>query len=467
MPIVSCSERIEVLLGQRSRQWQHLQAIEASDAAITYQELQTYLSRFASVLSRLEITEGEIVPLYMTKSAAMFVAMIAILKVGSAYAPLPTDSPRQRTLLLLKQLNSRHIVNTKGLENDVHDLPIRATCCNINSLMVLGTPKGVMIEYTALSITILENGRRMNYEPKTRTLSFAAYTFDVNVMETYLTLLHGGCLFVPSKAQRLQDLPIYINRNSIEMAFLTPTAIKNLLKTPSLVPSLKTLRVGEEPLSRSILELWAPRVWLINSYGSTETCVDACRNAHVQFDTDPSNIGFPISTHLWVVKPGNRSQLAPLRCPGELLISGPTLAQGYFNDQQKTRETFIDGSSFPWVLSGESRLYTIGDLVRQNPDGSIVYLGRRDLQLKVNGHRIETSEIESLLESCSDISLAIIEKFQLEEEGSEVLVAFLALRHSPVSNEPLSLLSRTDHSLAAVDQASRRAEHALLPYMRP
>jgi non-ribosomal peptide synthetase component F len=72
-----------------------------------------------------------------------------------------------------------------------------------------------------------------------------------------------------------------------------------------------------------------------NSYGTTEACVDVCRNAYVTPTTDPSNIGYPIGTHLWVVEPGNYNQLAPVGCPGELLISGPTLARGYLNDEEK------------------------------------------------------------------------------------------------------------------------------------
>ena len=129
-------------------------------------------------------------------------------------------------------------------------------------------------------------------------LSFAAYPFDVSVMEIYLTILHGGCLFIPKEKQRLADLSGYINDNKIEMALLTPTVVTNLLQSPSVVPSLETLRVGGEPLSNSILQRWSPHLRLINSYEPIEACVDACRHARVTASSAPNNIEYPISTHL-------------------------------------------------------------------------------------------------------------------------------------------------------------------------
>jgi amino acid adenylation domain-containing protein len=330
-----------------------------------------------------------------------------------------------------------------------------------------GTPKGVLIEHSALATTILENGRQLGYSRRTRTLSFAAYTFDVSVMEIYLTLLHGGCLFIPTEEQRLGNLCSYINDKQIEMAFLTPTAIRNLLQAPSQVPSLKTLRAGGEPLSHNILQQWSCYLRLINSYGPTEACVDACRNAHITPTTDPNNIGYPIGTHLWVVEPGNYSRLAPIGCPGELLISGPTLARGYLNDEEKTSRAFIDGSTFPWSLSGEDRFYVTGDIVRRNSDGSINFIGRRDLQMKLNGFRIEIEEVELALERCEGITAAVVDKFSLPEDGSDVLVAFFTMVATKSLDVQARLLPPTDRILSTIRNACAKVPRTLPPFMVP
>ena len=330
-----------------------------------------------------------------------------------------------------------------------------------------GGPKGVVLDHSALATTILENGRQLNYTTGTRTLSFASYTFDVNVMEIYLTILHGGCLFIPDETRRLADLTGYIDENQIEMAFLTPTAIRSLLQSPSKVPTLKVLRAGGEPLLHSVVEQWASSVQLINSYGPTETCVDACRNPHMSSDIDPRNIGYPIATHLWVVDAADRSRLAPIGCPGELLVSGPTLARGYFNDDERTSQAFIDGNQFPWTFPDEKRLYATGDMVRQNPDGSITYLGRKDLQLKLNGFRIELEEIESAVERCDGVTAAIVTAATPPGSDSDVLVAFFTMSDVASKDERTQLLAPTDQISTLIQNLWTRVPATLPSYMVP
>ncbi|KAL8656289.1 MAG: hypothetical protein Q9226_002718 [Calogaya cf. arnoldii] len=515
-PIVSSLARVDELFAHRSQQWPTLTAIEASDARLTYQELNYCSSRLATKLRKLGVSSGDIVPLYMSKSSAMVVAMLAILKADAAYAPLGIDSPHDRTRLLLTRIQARHLLCTSDQISRLGGLPIELIPCEVQALLLeqhdpqsvehvtnellqgsaqpshghkatdlarpdagsqlcyvlftsgsTGVPKGVLVEHSALATTILENGRQLGFIARTRMLSFAAYTFDVNVMEVYLTLLHGGCLYIPNEEQRLQALSSYINENKIEMALLTPTVVRNMLQSPSLVPTLKTLRVGGEPLSYSILRQWSPCLRLINSYGPTETCVDACRNAHITSNTDPSNIGYPIGTHLWVVEPDDRNRLAPVGCPGELLVSGPTLARGYLNDEEKTAQVFINGSNLTWAPPSEGRFYATGDVVRRNPDGSIQFLGRVDLQMKVNGFRIEVEEVEHAIESSDKVTAAIVDKVQLAGNETEVLIAFFTTPMMELQKAQGPLLPPTASIKDVVRDACSRAENVLLPYMRP
>ncbi|KAL8640611.1 MAG: hypothetical protein Q9228_002487 [Teloschistes exilis] len=510
--IVPCYRHIDDLFVERSHQWRGATAIDASDAVLTYNELDLCSSRFAAILDRMGVSKGDVVPLLMTKSAAMVVTMLAILKLRAAYAPLATDSPIDRLKQLLERVHGHRTACTLDQERLVSSLPTRPIYCNVSDLLKglsdcpdshgasqdygsgsceqaaqktadtiakselayilftsgsTGSPKGVLIEHSALATTILENGRRSAYEPGTVTLSFAAYTFDVNVMDIYLTILHGGCLCIPSEKQRLHGLSRYINEKKIETAMLTPTAVRNFLRDPSEVPSLQTIRVGGESMSKAIIERWASRVKIVNSYGPTETCVDACQNSTVTSKTNPNDIGFPIGTHLWVVEPENRARLVPIGVSGELLVSGPKLARGYLNDEEATTRAFIDGTSFPWFESFGDRLYTTGDIVRQGPDGSVAFLGRKDLQLKINGFRIETSEVESAIEGCPGVSAAVVEKAQFQQDGPEVLVAFFTMVESTGQKARGDLLAPTEEIRCLIESMCSRAEKALMPYMRP
>ncbi|KAM0430163.1 hypothetical protein ACHAPT_006171 [Fusarium lateritium] len=498
--IDTCHRLVDEIFTERASQWPDLLAVEGPDASLSYQQLETLSSVGASKLrSELGVRRGDLVPLLMTKGAAMVVAMLSVLKVGAAYVPLPIDAPLDRLRFIIQESGSQFAINTADHLHLAQDLSIQAATWDVEQLEKhasqrftngndedhndesrshsdlayllftsgsSGTPKGVMIEHAALATTALVNGHRMGYQVGTRTLSFAAYTFDVNVIEIYLTLLHGGCLYIPPEDRRLGDLCSYVNEKQIELAFLTPTTIQNLLQSPSRVPSLKTLRSGGEPLSKSIMEEWSQSVRLINSYGPTETCVDACRNPTVTTSSDPNNIGFSIGTYLWVVNRDDYNSPAPIGCPGELLISGPTLARGYFKDEERTQAAFIDGSQFPWTKPGYERFYATGDIVQRNADGSITYVGRRDLQVKLNGFRIELGEIEYNLEQYPSMASAVVDKVTLQSDGSGVLVAFFTLTEEDSCKEDL-LLPASSNVRTLIQGIQTRLEGKLPPYMVP
>ncbi|KAJ3460336.1 hypothetical protein MRS44_011203 [Fusarium solani] len=499
--IDACHRLVDEVFSERASQWPDLLAVEGPDASLSYQQLETLSSVGAFKLrSEHGVRQGDLVPLLMSKGASMVVAMFSILKTGAAYVPLPPDIPLDRLRFIIGETDSRLVVTTANYDHLAQDLSLPAvtwdvaqlqkqssqgptrgnavddsddsrSCSDLAYLLFTsgssGTPKGVMIEHSALVTTVLVNGHHhTGYQVGTRTLSFAAYTFDVNVIEIYVTLLHGGCLFIPPDDRRLGDLCGYINENQIEFAYLTPTTIQSLVQSPSRVPSIKALRSGGEPLSKSIMETWSQSVRLINSYGPTETCVDASQNPTVTANSDPNNIGFAIGAYLWVVDRGDYTSLAPIGCPGELLISGPTLGRGYFKDEQRTQEAFIDGSNLPWAKPGYERFYATGDIVQRNADGSITYIGRRDLQVKLNGFRIELGEIEYNIEQCPSVACAVVDKITLQGSGSDALVAFFTLTGEEARQEEL-LLPVSSKIRAIIQDVQTRLDGKLPPYMVP
>ena len=110
----------------------------------------------------------------------------------------------------------------------------------------------------------------------------------------------------------------------------------------------------------------------------------ACINSHVKADTDPKDIGHPVGINAWVVDPENHSKILPIGCVGELLAEGPTLARCYLNDDEKTKQVFVHDPEWAVDAYGKPRKfrgYLTGDLVRQFPDGSLSFVGRKDTQI--------------------------------------------------------------------------------------
>ena len=285
----------------------------------------------------------------------------------------------------------------------------------------------------------------------------------------FAPLLHGCCLFIPDNEQRLASLPEYLNDNKIEYFATTPTVVQNILQSPLKCPHLKTLDLGGEAMTKLIVDDWSEHVRLVNDYGPTEACIDACTNTDISIGDDPNNIGYgdPDAAHLWVVEPAEYSKLAPVGCLGELLISGPTLARGYLNDEEKTSKAFINCSAFSWVMKGEERCYATGDLVRRNADGSLAFSGRTDSQIQINGVRIEVGEIEYALGRCEGIRLAVVERVFQTGSDVELLVAFLTIEDLSDEKSRETLLIPDQAVQSVLNVASSRLRGRLPKYMMP
>ena len=332
-----------------------------------------------------------------------------------------------------------------------------------------GHPKGVLIEHTALSTTILQRARILGHKEGLRCILHSSYAFDSSIWEMFAPLLHGSLLFIPDNEQRLANLPEYLNDNKIEMFATTPTVAQNIIQYPSKCPHLKTLDLGGEAMTRLIVDDWSEHVRLVNDYGPTEACIDACMNPNVSLGDDPNNIGYGDgdATHLWVVEPADYSKLAPVGCLGELLISGPTLARGYLNDEEKTSKAFIDCSAFNWVMKGEERCYATGDLVRRNADGSLTFSGRKDLQVQIYGIRIEIGEIEYVLGRCKGIRLAVIDRVFQAGSDIEMLVGFLTVEGVSDERSRETLLIPDRAVLSILNDAFSKLRGRLPKYMVP
>ncbi|KAG8670590.1 Nonribosomal peptide synthetase chry1 [Fusarium poae] len=146
-------------------------------------------------------------------------------------------------------------------------------------------------------------------------------------------------------------------------------------------------------------------------------------------ETHPSHIGRSFGASSWVVDPTDHNRLVPIGTIGELLVEGPVVSTGYLKDQARTDQVFVNNPS--WLSQFRSncgRMYKTGDLVRQMPNGSLQFLGRKDDQVKLHGQRLEVGEVEHCLMSvCKDVKAVAVECVKVASQNNRAaLVAFLA-----------------------------------------
>ncbi|PWY83154.1 nonribosomal peptide synthase Pes1 [Aspergillus sclerotioniger CBS 115572] len=404
-------------------------AICSWDGQLSYQELYHLSSSFAAYLRTRGIGPETLVPICMDKSLWAVVTILGVLIAGGAFVPLDPAHPTSRHREILAEVEARVVLCSPKYHNryagavkaiiPVSKETIKAYCALIatstrgsdsatptNMAFAIftsgstGRAKGIIINHRALASSGMAFGPMVHLNENSRAFQFASLTFDAAVMEVLVTLMHGGCVCIPSEDERLNDVAGAIRRMDVSWSFLTPS-IASIIE-PSSVPSLKDLVCGGEKMSREVITKWAHRVNLMNGYGPTETTIFAVINTNVAANPDPACIGHGIPCTLtWVVDPDDHNKLTPLGAVGELALEGPALAREYLKNPKKTAEAFVDEpewiKSFPSDLPSPRRIYKTGDLVKYNSDGSVEYIGRKDHQVKLHGQRMELGEIEHRL----------------------------------------------------------------------
>ncbi|KAB5511354.1 non-ribosomal peptide synthetase [Coniochaeta sp. 2T2.1] len=442
------------------------QAIRGWDGDFTYADMNATADQLAVHLFDLGVGPDVLVPVCFDKSAYTTIAMLAVLKAGGCVVPLNANDPIGALENKVMETNAHVVVASESRapafeamvpyvvavrSKMLSQLPVsgeqlQTGVTHADPAFVMftsgstGKPKGVVLSHSALASSTLAHGSALSLSPSTRFLQFAAHTFDNSIEEMFTTLIHGGCVCVPSEADRLGNLPGVIDALDANFMDLTPT-VAALLR-PEQVPKIRGMAVGGEALTQEVLDAWADKIPVHNQYGPSECSINATHRLHTDAKGDASNVGTSVGSVSWVVDPNDHDRLVPIGCVGELLIEGPILARGYLNRPDETAKSFIEmpkwATDFPRQGDSENRrMYKTGDLVRYNSDGSLIYLGRKDTQVKLHGQRIEPGEIDHHVKTClppgaqSSVELVTVGK-------SKALAVFICLALD--SDEPVRAL---------------------------
>lgn len=216
-------------------------------------------------------------------------------------------------------------------------------------------------------------------------------------------------------------------------AFFTPSVLSTLRPEDFDLATLKTLIICGESPPQDLLTLWAsiPDLQVYNAYGPTECCVICCAANNTRDGPRAGNIGRAIGDTYWVVHSSDINKLAAIGDVGELLIEGPTVGRGYIGADEKSATAFVQAPSWlPDFRKGsDQRFYRTGDLVKYSKDGTIIFIGRKDNQVKIRGQRMELGEVEHHLRRVLPSRTAVIAEIISTEssEGEPMLVAFICL----------------------------------------
>jgi amino acid adenylation domain-containing protein len=420
--------------------------------ALTYRELNARANRLANFLVRRGVGPDVRVGLCVERSAEMVVGVLGVLKAGGAYVPLDPAYPADRlryTLqdsapaVLLTQARLAELfggldVPAVALDADAYswaDQPetsppgVEVTPDHLAYVIYTsgstGRPKGVMVRHGGLTNYVwYARARYVDGAPASFPL-YSSLAFDLTVTSIYVPLITGGSIEIAGSEDGDRSILRVFEEDRVDVVKLTPSHLVLLAQRDLAGLRARRLVVGGEdlkaPLARAISEASAGRLEIHNEYGPTETTVGCVvHRFDPERDLDSSvPIGAPIANSQVYILDGD-GEPVPVGVAGELYIGGAGVARGYLGRPALTAEKFV-----PDPFRGEpgARLYRTGDLVRWLADGKLVFLGRRDDQVKVRGYRIELGEIEGRLVEHAAVREAVVLARE-DSPGDRRLVAY-------------------------------------------
>ena len=415
-------------------------AIDDADGEVTYAELVGRADAVGETLRAARLRPGEGVGVIFPRGADCVAAMLGVLLAGGIYVPIALDEPEPRRERLLDQLGIRLLLRAAA-SGGVELVPRAAGGLVLSPAMPgdegskplyvmftsgsTGDPKAVVVTHRA-AIRLVRDPLFVAITSDDGVGFASNPAFDAATWEVWGALTNGARLvpLAPWEVARAEAFEERIRERRVSCLFVTTSLFNSHARTtPTMFGGLRMLGIGGEAADPStckrVLASGSPPGALINAYGPTETTTFASwhRISQVPDGAVRLPIGGPIcNTTLHVLD--RHGRLVPPGVPGELFIGGDALAIGYHGDPELTARKFV-----PDPFAGPPhRLYASGDLVVREPGGAIVFLRRRDHQLKIRGYRVEPLEIEAAIRDIDGVTAAVV--VPRDVEGYPRLVAY-------------------------------------------
>ncbi|HEX6524000.1 MAG TPA: amino acid adenylation domain-containing protein [Streptosporangiaceae bacterium] len=455
---------------QRAAETPGAPAVRWGQDELSYAQLNARANQIAHHLRQLGVGPESLVGVCLEPGLDLVPVLLAVLKAGGAYLPLPVSAPAERLRFVLGDATASVVV-THGehaaaladvyagelvvLDRDeaaIAGWPAAnpATAARPDNLAYViytsgstGRPKGVGVTHASVVRLFTALAERVAFDAAQTWALLHSYAFDVSVWEMWGALLHGGKLIVvpPETAQSPDQLLTLLERQQVTTLSLSPVAFRALIGsaggdgTRLARLALRDVMFGGDPLEAADLGEWVSsqgieRTGLSQGYGPTEATVQVTYHTISAADLAAGGripIGRALDdTRVYVLDADGRP--VPDGVPGELCVAGPGLARGYVNRPALTAELFVPD---PYGLPG-SRYYRTGDLVRRHVKaagdagaGNLEFLGRVDDQIKVRGHRVEPGEVQAVLAAHPRVREAVVVAYGDDPSGKRLVAYYV------------------------------------------
>ena len=421
-------ETLPSLFSKAANEFADKTALIFHDETLTYAGLNRWSDEVALQLLKEGIKRGDKVGVWWQRGLPLHVIILGIVKAGAAYVPVDREIPAERVEVIMQevgaaacyslpQLNVNCLMLTppenpgtdKALTSDeINTLPTDLSGSDCAYVLYTsgstGKPKGIPISHGQICHLIRSEQSILQIKPTDKVYQGFSVSFDMWCEETWISYFAGATLWVADNttSKAIDELSDTLRKENITILHAVPSLLAVMEDS---LPGLRLVNAGGEACTPQVLAKWSKKgMQFFNSYGPTETTVTATMaqlgpNDHIV-------IGQPLPNYNLAVV-DDALNLLPVGEAGELVITGPGVANGYVKLPQLTKEKFVAKPASLSALPG-GMVYRTGDIAIINKDGSVDMQGRIDDQIKLRGYRIELGEIETKLNEIAGVRSAAV-----------------------------------------------------------
>ncbi|MFF7423993.1 amino acid adenylation domain-containing protein, partial [Streptomyces fimicarius] len=442
-------------------------AVLCEGRRLTYARLDQESELIAARLAEHGVGNGDIVGIALRRSELCAVVWLAVAKVNGVCLWLDPDYPADRLAFMIEDAAPSVLVMAQDADgttrelavglrtvtvepasgdagplapDTAHSLPPRRTAPAQSAAYLIytsgttGRPKGTILTSTGLRSLLATAVQGFGAGRGSRVLQFTSMSFDVAFLEMSMALLLGGTLVVVPSERRVAETAFLelLREQRITHAALPP-AFLELLPEDGPLPDGLIIMTGADKVPLALAGRWARRAGVVACYGLTEVTVNSTL---WEYDASWDGAVAPLGTE----DPGTVAHLlddslrpVPAGQPGELYLGGDGLARGYLHRPALTAERFV---ADPYGAPG-ARMYRTGDRAVRHGSGVLEFLGRVDGQLKIRGHRIEPTDVESVLLGHPSVAQAVVTSHDDTAGGAELAAYVVAAEGAEIDAREL------------------------------
>lgn len=428
------------LLEQAAEKFKNRTVFEDKDSKISFAQLREKSRIVASELMK-SVPTGRKNPVivYLPKSINSIISFMGALYSASPYVPIDYAIPLARMVKTVDNLCPAAIItdsegrekleplnlDTKILifdelvngaaDNDAVERALNGVC-DLDAAYIMytsgstGVPKGVTVSNRAVIDYTQWLAETFPIDENSIIGMQSAFHFDNSVFDMYIAFYTGAkTMIIPEilfmYPEKLMD---YMRENKISCIFWVPTVMisaanSGVLENISL-PDLKLILFAGEVMPNTQLNIWRknlPGCMYVNMYGPTEACdIATYYIVDREFENHETLPIGKVCANMRALILNDEDKQCKVGEQGELCISGTGIALGYWNAPEITEKAFMQN---PLNTKYYDRIYRTGDLVYENEEGNIIFIGRKDSQIKLRGNRIELGDLESAVSAMDDV----------------------------------------------------------------